>query len=165
MKATQPLIRVLHPSEAPLVADFYRAAPDYWILAEGRVEPERQATEFFTDCGPGCDPGQSHRLGMFLGDRLSGVADVCYGFPEPEDAYLGLMMLGPWAQGQGFGRTLLAHAESLARSRHAPNLYLAVLEANPRGRAFWQREGFRPTGLSRLDSDTGHTVHRLVKVL
>lgn len=159
------LIRALDPAEAPLIAALYRAAPDYWLLAEGAVDPDRQAAEFFTDGPPGCDPGQSHHLGLFLNGRLSGVAEVSYGFPEPQDAYLGLMLLAPWAQGAGHGRAFLAHAEALARSRSAPRLYLAVLEANPRGRAFWEREGFRPTGLSRKDPDTGHILHRLVKAL
>ena len=59
----------------------------------------------------------------------------------------------------------LPMSETLARSRGAARLYLAVLDANPRGRAFWQREGFSPTGLSRKDPDTGHILHRLVKDL
>lgn len=165
MAQTDCLIRHLDPSEASLVAEFYRAAPDYWLLAEGGCEPDRQATEFFTDCPPGCDPAASDHLGLFLGRRLSGVAELSYGFPEPDDAYLGLMMLGPWAQGAGHGRAFLAHAEVLAKRRHAPVLYLAVLDANPRGRAFWLREGFTPTGLSRQDADTGHRIERLVKRL
>ncbi len=158
-------IRLLDPSEAPLVAQFYGDAPDYWLLAEGSVQPDRQAAEFFTDAPPNCDPAQSHRLGLFLKDRLSGVAELSYGFPEPNDAYLGLMLLGPWAQGRGHGRALLAHAETRARARGAAKLYLAVLDANPRGRAFWEREGFRPTGLSGTNTDTGHILHRLVKDL
>lgn len=159
------LIRRLDPSEAPLVAALYREAPDYWLLAEGSVNPDRQAAEFFTDGPPGCDPTLSHHLGLFVNGRLSGVAEVSYGFPEPQDAYLGLMLIGPWAQGAGHGRSLLAHVETLARNRNAARLYLAVLDANPRGRAFWQREGFSPTGLSRKDPDTGHILHRLVKNL
>ena len=186
-------IRELAPTEAPLVARFYAEAPDYWLLAEGACEPDRQSREFFTDGPPGCDPAQSHRLGLFLPsgpvapradksasppargevrgawgaepDRLSGVAEVSYGFPEPADAYLGLMLLGPWAQGAGHGRAFLAHAEALARKRHAPRLYLAVLDVNPRGRAFWEREGFEGTGLTRKDAITGHLIERLVKPL
>lgn len=158
-------IRELAATEAPLIARFYREAPHYWLLAEGLVEPERQAAEFFTDAPPNSDPAQSHRLGLFLKGRLSGVADVSYGFPDPDDAYLGLMLLGPWAQGCGHGRAFLAHAETLARSRGAPRLYLAVLDANPRGRAFWLREGFLPTGLVRQNPETGHRVERLVKDL
>jgi GNAT superfamily N-acetyltransferase len=158
-------IRELFPSETALVAQFYREAPDYWLMAEGRVDPERQAQEFFTDAPPNCDPAASDRLGMFIDHRLSGVAEVSYGFPESSDAYLGLMILGPWARGSGHGRAFLAHAEALARSRHAARLYLAVLDANTRGRAFWTREGFRPTGLRRQDGTTGHCFERLVKDL
>ena len=156
-------IRELFPTDTGLVAQFYREAPDYWLLAEGTVDPERQAAEFFTDAPPGCDPDASHRLGLFLEGRLSGVAEVSYGFPDPGDAYLGLMILGPWAQGAGLGRGFLAHAEALARSRKARCLYLAVLDANPRGRAFWEREGFRPTGVRRHDAETGQWIERLVK--
>jgi GNAT superfamily N-acetyltransferase len=174
---TWATIRALTPNEAPLVARFYRDAPDYWLLAEGRCNPDVQAREFFTDAPPGCDPAQSHRLGLFLpadtgtspppgGEggsalRLSGVAELSFGFPEPQDAYLGLMLLGPWAQRQGHGQRFLAHVAALARARGATVLYLAVLEANPRGRAFWEREGFRATGRSGKDPATGHLLHRL----
>ncbi|WP_248298189.1 N-acetyltransferase [Tabrizicola sp. YIM 78059] len=194
-------IRLLDPSEVALVADFYRAAPDYWLLAEGTCDPDRQAAEFFTDGPPACDRSLTHHLGLFLpaaetgdpragtgashspcadgrgvegrpilpaspdGMRLSGVAELSYGFPEATDAYLGLMLLGPWARGAGHGRAMLDQAETLARARGARRIVLAVLEANPRGRAFWEREGFRATGLSRRDQVTGHTLHRLVKAL
>lgn len=158
-------IRELFPSETALVAQFYREAPDYWLMAEGRCDAQAQAQDFFTDAPPNCDPAQSDRLGLFIDHRLSGVAEVSYGFPEPNDAYLGLMILGPWAQGSGHGRSFLAHAETLARKHHAARLYLAVLDVNARGRAFWEREGFRPTGLRRHDATTGHWVERMVKDL
>lgn len=158
-------IRELLPSETALVAQFYREAPDYWLMAEGRCDPEAQAQDFFTDAPPNCDPAESDRLGLFMNHRLSGVAELSYGFPEPSDAYLGLMILGPWAQGAGNGRAFLAHAETLARKRYASRLFLAVLDANPRGRAFWERQGFRPTGIRRQDGTTGHWIERLVKDL
>lgn len=158
-------IRELFPSETSLVAQFYREAPDYWLLAEGRLDADDQASDFFTDAPPNCDPAESDRLGLFIDHRLSGVAEVSYGFPESNDAYLGLMLLGPWAQGQGHGRTFRAHATASARKRHASRLYLAVLDINPRGRAFWLREGFTPTGLRAQDKTTGHWLERLVKPL
>lgn len=158
-------IRELFPSETALVAQFYREAPDYWLLAEGRCDPEAKAQDFFTDAPPNCDPAESDRLGLFVNQRLSGVAELSYGFPEPSDAYLGLMLLGPWARGAGHGQAFMRHVETLARARHARQLYIAVLDTNPRGRAFWLREGFRPTGIRRKDGTTGHWIERLVKDL
>jgi len=158
-------IRELFPSETALVAQFYREAPDYWLLAEGRLDAEAQAQDFFTDAPPNCNPDESDRLGLFVAHRLSGVAELSYGFPEPSDAYLGLMLLGPWAQGAGHGKAFLAQVETLARRHTAPRLYLAVLDANPRGRAFWEREGFKPTGKRGQDKITGHWLERMVKAL
>jgi GNAT superfamily N-acetyltransferase len=158
-------IRELFPTETALVAQFYREAPDYWLLAEGRCDPVHQAQEFFTDAPPNCDPARSDRLGLFVNQRLSGVAELSYGFPEPKDAYLGLMLIGPWAQGAGHGKAFLSHLETLARRRHAAGLYLAVLDANPRGRAFWEREGFVATGRRGQDRITGHWLERLGKRL
>ncbi|MGA0541204.1 GNAT family N-acetyltransferase [Neotabrizicola sp. VNH66] len=159
------LIRELAPSEVALVAAFYEEAQDYWRLADRRPPDAQKAAEFFTDGPPGCDPAQSHRLGLFVDGRLSGVAELSFGFPAPEDGYLGLMLLAPRLRGSGHGAALLAEVERLARQRSAPRLLLAVLEENPRGRAFWEREDFRPTGISRRDDETGHVIHRLEKGL
>ncbi|MDA7428766.1 GNAT family N-acetyltransferase [Primorskyibacter aestuariivivens] len=150
-------------TDLDLVRAFYAEAPDYWLLAEGQAPDESKIRGFFTDGPPGCDPAASHRLGLFLDGRLSGLAELSFGFPEPGDAYLGLMILGPWAQGAGHGRAFLAHAEGLARARGAAALYLAVFEANSGGRAFWEREGFAATGVSGRNEH--HVLHRLVKHL
>lgn len=160
------LIRALDPAtEVPLVEALYAEAADYWLLAD-RVPPDRaKAADFFTDAPPGADPASSRRLGLFVEGRLSGVAELSYGFPEPGDGYLGLMILAPRLRGKGYGARFLAHVEALARQAGAPRLCLGVLEANPRGRAFWQREGFAPTGVTRHDAGTGHDIRRFVKPL
>jgi len=160
------MIRQLDPArDLDKVAHFYRDAPEYWMLAD-RVPPwPAKAAEFFTDGPPNCDVARSHRLGMFLDGRLSGVAELSFGFPEPDDPYLGLLMLGSCAQEAGYGKTFLRHLEGLAQQSGAPHLYLAVLAENPRGWAFWTREGFEDTGLSGENMVEGRPqkMHRLVK--
>lgn len=160
-----PRIRSLDPqADLPLLRRFYDDAPDFWLMAEGRAPDEAKARAFFTDSPPGCDPADAHRLGLFLGDRLSGLAELSFGFPTAEDAYLGLMILGPWAQGKGLGALFLSHLEGLARQAGCLRLYLAVLDRNPRARAFWQREGFTLTGDAGR-TDRGHYLRRMVKPL
>lgn len=152
-------------ADTDLIEALYAEAADYWLLAD-RVPPDRAKAEaFFTDAPPGADLALSHRLGLFVKDRLSGVAELSFGFPEPGDAYLGLMILAPRLRGQGYGHRLLAEIEGRARASGAPRLYLAVLDDNPRGRAFWEREGFTPTGVWRDDAETGHRIRRMVKPL
>ena len=90
------LIRSLIPkSDLTIVHEFYAKAPDYWQLAEGQVPGLQKAKDFFTDTPPNCDPKVSLRLGLFLDDRLSGLAEISLGFRTAGDAYLGLMVLGP----------------------------------------------------------------------
>lgn len=158
------LIRPLDPVlDRAAVALLLEEAQDYYHLWLGRAPGHEQVEEVFTSSPPGCDPARSHRLGLYLDGTLSGVAELSFGFPQPQDAYLGLMILSPAARGQGQGAAFAAHIETLARP--APHLYLAVLQANPKGRTFWERQGFTPTGVSRHDAETGHTIHRLVKPL
>ncbi len=162
------LIRRLDPmKDLDAVISFYQQNADYWLMAEGQTPGAQKSADFFTDGPPGCDPGQSERLGLFLSDELSGLAELSFGFPEPDAAYLGLLLLGIAARGLGHGKTLLSHIEDIARRAGSPRLYLAVLQANPRGQAFWTREGYAPTGLSRIDNSNGlnHVITRLVKVL
>lgn len=163
---TDPIIRPLDPAADLAAVDaFYAEAQDYWHLADRRPPDLQKARDFFTDGPPGCDPSRSHRLGLFVAGRLSGVAELSFGYPAPEDAYLGLMLLAPRLRGAGHGGAFLAHVETLARAAGSPRLYLAVLQDNPRGRAFWERQRFGATGISRADAETGHVIHRLAKTL
>ena len=158
-------IRRLDVSALEEVSQFYVKAPDYWILAQERLDAGHLAEQFFTDAPPGCDPNLSVRLGLLVDGALSGLAEVSFGFPSLGDAYLDLMIIGSWAQGRGYGRLLLAEIEMEVLSRGSSTLYLAVLDVNPRARAFWEREGFLATGVSRRDDDTNLVLHRLVKRL
>jgi GNAT superfamily N-acetyltransferase len=156
------------------VTDLHVRAQDFWTLTDTPIDPAAakphfdpvlKATEFFTEAPPGGDPATSVRLGQYCNSTLVGIAELAFNYPEPQDAYLGLMLLDPQMRGQGLGPQLLAQVENLARNAHAPILYLAVLQANPRGRAFWERMGFAATGKTGLDADTGHILHRLMKPL
>ena len=77
------------------VLTFYDQAPDYWELAEGQKPGPEQAISFFIDTPPNCDPNRSFRLELFFDDRLSGLAELSFGFPKIGDPYLGFMLLGP----------------------------------------------------------------------
>jgi len=162
------LIRPLHPTtDRALVERFFTAASDY-IRLERDEDPGPDVTdEFFSDAPPGCDPATSHRLGLFQADALVALAEMAVGYPEPTDAYLGLMIVHPDARGSGAGAILLTHLETLARAHPARRLFLAVLDANPRGRAFWERQGFTLAQANRpvtLGTKT-QLAHRLVKPL
>lgn len=162
------LIRPLDPqSDTETLRGFFEAAADYIALERGAAPGPELIAEFFTDAPPGCDPAASARLGMIAEGRLLGVAEMGFGYPLPGDAYLGLMLLAPGARGAGHGRQFLRHLEALARDRGKDRMALAVLEVNPRARAFWEREGFTLDLANREVTLGGvkQIAHRLVKAL
>lgn len=160
------LIRDLHPqTDRARVALCLTEAQDYYHLWLGHAPGEAEVEDYFTATPPHCDPSQTRRLGLFLDGQLSGLAELSFGYPAPEDAFLGLMILSPRARSQGHGPGFHAHVEALARARACPRLYLGVLQANPRGKAFWHRLGYAETGVTRTDAETGHVLYRLVKRL
>ncbi len=136
-------IRPLSPeTDRAAVRALYDRAADYIDLETGLPPDDALVEEFFTDAPPGGDPAAGLKLGLFTGPRLDAIADLAFGWPETDDAYLGLMLLAADQRNRGLGRVFLDHILAVSRTRHAPRLLLAVLEANPRGLAFWQREGF-----------------------
>lgn len=161
-------IRALDPqADRDAVAALLTEAQDYYHLWKGHAPGPEEVEDALTGGPPGTDPAASHRLGLYLGDALSGMAELSFGFPAAGDAYLGLMILAPRARSAGNGAAFLAHVETLARSAGAPILYLAVLEKNRRGRAFWNRMGFTETGVMRETEENGiaHRIYRLKKPL
>ncbi|MDZ7907884.1 MAG: GNAT family N-acetyltransferase [Gemmobacter sp.] len=163
------MIRELDPvTDRAAVEALFLVAADYIALETGLPVDGTQAADFFADAPPGIDPATSLRLGLFgPAGRLEGLAEVAFGYPAAGDAYIGLMLFAATARGTGHGARLLRGIEDRARQRGATRLLLAVLEANPKGRAFWQREGFAveqsfpvaEMGLRR------HIRHRMMKPL
>ncbi len=138
-----PTIRpILAASDRDAVADLIARAADYVLLETGLPPDDAFVDEIFHGVPPGISPEAIIALGLWHGPALDGVASLAFGWPEPADAYLGLMLLDPQARGQGLGPHLLAAAKDQARARGARRMLLAVLEENPRGRAFWKSMGF-----------------------
>ena len=136
------LIRSLDPlTDRDLVHRFFQTSSDYVRLERDADPGPEVVEEFFTDTPPGCDPAQSLRLGLF-NPGLIGIAELSFGYPTAADAFIGLLMIAPGAQGSGAGAFFLRHLETAARAQSKRSIFLAVLDANPRGRAFWEREGF-----------------------
>jgi GNAT superfamily N-acetyltransferase len=140
------MIRALDPADRDAIWALMQASADYIWLERGEEPLPALVDEFFNDAPPGLAAKDGYRGGLFDGSTLLALAEMSFGFPEPGDSYLGLMLVRSAARGRGAGKRLLRHLEGVARSRGANQMFLAVLDANPRGRAFWQREGFEPTG-------------------
>jgi GNAT superfamily N-acetyltransferase len=75
--------------------------------------------------------------------KLVGLIDVLRGYRTRADWYIGLMLLAPGFQGQGFGTEIHIEFVKYARREGARRLLLAVLAVNESARRFWLRLGYR----------------------
>ncbi|MDB4213859.1 GNAT family N-acetyltransferase [Octadecabacter sp.] len=155
----KPLDKTIHRSE---VARLFDRTADYVMLEHGRL-PDADIVDGFFDDRPSCVAAKdSLHFGLLEDQNLIGIAGMLFGFPDKTDAYIGLMVLAPEARGHGNGAQLLSHLTGVARARGAQRQLVAVLDANPKGRAFWDREGF-VLETSFPPSDDSHTRHRLTR--
>lgn len=166
--ARPPRIATLDPARdrARTQAMFERAA-DYIRLETGLPPDGGEAARFFAEGPPGADLARSRKFGQEAGAALISLADLAFGFPEADDAFIGLLLVDPACRGRGLGRQMLDHLARTAREAGARRLLVAVLEANPAGRRFWEREGFRlaRTAPPRRYGDRIHVAHRLARPL
>ncbi|WP_051228010.1 GNAT family N-acetyltransferase [Pleomorphomonas oryzae] len=152
----------LHPArDFGAVESVYRRAADYLALESG-LTPDAAAHAFFEERPP-ASTEDTLKFGICGNDdALVAIGDLAFGYPEADDAYLGLLLLVPEARGEGLGQAILCEVKKLARARRASRLLIGVLDANQRARTFWERQGFE------LDQTSGphalgnrrHIVHR-----
>lgn len=137
-----PNIRPLIDQDFMLVKNLYFRASDYVMLETGLVISDALVADFFSCCPPSRDLSQSVKLGLFLNGCLVAIADVAFGYPNAQDAYIGLMLVSEEGRGRGFGHMLTERIIVLSRNRGASRLLLCVLDCNVRAQTFWHREGF-----------------------
>jgi len=153
------LIRELDPdADAPAVRHLFDRTADYIDLETGEDPSDAHVADFFEPAPFVTDPADTLKLGLFSGGRLDAIADLAFGFPEQEDAFIGLLLIAADRRSHGLGHLFVDHIADVARARHAPRLFVAVLEANPKGQAFWAREGFVPV-LTLPPAKMGRRIH------
>ncbi len=137
------MIRVLlQATDTAAVADLFRRAADYVLLESGQPPNSSQTEDFFTGTPPGIDPATKLHFGWFEQDHLVAMSEVVFGFPNLDDAYIGLLLIDPAHRGERLGQKMLDHVFAAAKTRHAPRILIAVLEENTKGHRFWSKMGF-----------------------
>lgn len=153
-------------ADLALIRAFLDRSADYVELESGGQPTDANAAEYFTDGPPDCDLAQSLKIGLFAADgALLAITDMAFGYPQPADAFIGLLLIDPAFRGQGLGRVFFDHLKAQAKERDAGRLLVAVLDENTRARAFWSRLGFE-LEQSFPDRKLGskiHTLHRMVR--
>lgn len=95
---------------------------------------------------PGKSLADKHFLGFWREDRLAAVLDLIDGYPAADTAWIGLFMTARETQGKGEGTALIECLLRRLEERGFARVGLAYAKGNPQSQAFWQKNGFTPTG-------------------
>jgi ADP-ribose pyrophosphatase YjhB (NUDIX family)/GNAT superfamily N-acetyltransferase len=98
--------------------------------------------------------------------RLVGVVVTLAHHPDPADPdpWIGLLMVDAGTQRRGYGKQLASLVEDRFREAGRSAVRLAVLDANPKGLAFWTALGYEPID-HREDRALGRPCSVMRKVL
>jgi ribosomal protein S18 acetylase RimI-like enzyme len=149
------------PDDADRVLHLCLRAQDYVTLETGKAPDMAYVQETMTEAPTGIPPEQIWCWGATDNGTLSGIVTCLKGYYEPGDWYLGLLLLDPAARGAGLGAHMARHVIAQARADRAACLRIAVLDANPRGRAFWIAQGFAHEKSTNAGDGQVRHVHRL----
>ena len=156
------IVPLTWPDDSPRVLALCQRASDYVMLDTGRVPDLAYVESEMTHAPPSVPPEQIWCWGHAHPDgSLDAIATCLKGYYEPNDWYLGLLLLDPTARGAGLGTRMARHVKDQAINDDANCLRIAVLDANPRGRAFWQRLGFVHEKSTDVGDGGLRHVHRL----
>jgi ribosomal protein S18 acetylase RimI-like enzyme len=84
---------------------------------------------------------------------------------HPRTGHIYSLYVHPEAQGQGIGARLVSAAIDRLESLGFSEASLWVFAVNVRGRAFYERLGWRPDGTSRVEPEYGEREVRLIRSL
>jgi len=145
-------------ADAAALFSLLQQALGFSLVVHGRLPNLEDATEAISEVPPGKDMKDKFFGGYWQNGVLVGCMDLIRGYPEPDIAYLGLLVFSEARQGQGLGVLALAHIANLSRSWGCTALRLAVVDRNARALAFWQREGFRELYRKPGTQYAGHAI-------
>ncbi|MEP3347233.1 MAG: GNAT family N-acetyltransferase [Litoreibacter sp.] len=141
------------------VRDLCERASDYVMLEEGHPPDDAYVTRTLNEAPPVCGPDDIFLRGIEREDgSLAGIATSIRHFYEHGEWYMGLLMLDPKERGGGLGRKVAQHVIDEACDDGAPCIRIAVLDANTRGRKFWESLGFTHEKSVQSDDHLRHVL-------
>ena len=91
-------------------------------------------------------------VGFYDDDEgLVAVLDLICGYPEANDAFIGWFMVDANLQGRGVGSSIFADVRASMKAQGYDHLELKCPKASESALAFWEDQGFTPTGVEEFN--------------
>ena len=97
-------------------------------------------------------------IGFYQEGTLVAICDLILGYPNAVTAFIGLFMMNANFQGQGIGTKIIQEMFVYLKELSFNFIQLAYVKGNPQSKAFWEKNGFLPTGVE-------HTLPEYTKIV
>ena len=97
-------------------------------------------------------------VGFYQENHLVAICDLILGYPNAATAFIGLFMVNANFQGQGIGTKIIQEICGYLKELSFIFIQLAYVKGNPQSKAFWEKNGFLPTGVE-------HTLPEYTKIV
>jgi GNAT superfamily N-acetyltransferase len=135
------------------MADLQRVleqAPRYAQLVTGSPPGRADAQSTFTILPHGKSYADKFVFGAYVSSQMIGCIDVIRGYPRPNTATIGLLLIAEGFQRKGIGSGAYRSLEAVIRSwRTCTTARIGVVATNSQVLPFWESLGFVPTGERR----------------
>lgn len=124
------------------LAALCRECTEFFELVEGMPGGAEVASNVLGPLPSNVTGGRKSVFGLERAGTLIGLLEILEGFPAPDIAYVGLLLLHPAARGTGLGTRVWAAVSPWLHTRGATTARVVVQHQNPSARRFWERQGF-----------------------
>jgi GNAT superfamily N-acetyltransferase len=157
-------------ADIPAVQTFWEDNPEYLLQVEGHAPRASEGADFVhdRDLPPGFSCTRQHNYTYAsAGGAVDGLGAMAIDLLAPGVWHLGLFVVATRLHGSGWATQAYEATEAWARAGCARWMRLGVVLANPRGHAFWRRQGY--VELKRRPEvrigELSHTLLTMVKPL
>ena len=95
---------------------------------------------------PRTTPEDKFYIGFFREGKLAAIMDLVFNYPDEKNAFIGLFMVDINLQGRGVGSAIMDGCLRFIGEQGCGKVSLAYAAGNPQSEAFWEKNGFAPTG-------------------
>lgn len=140
-------VRFLTEADASAAYRLCRSNPLYYrwyppLVTEESIREDMRALP------PGKAAEDKYYVGYFDGERLIAVLDLIDGYPDPETAWIGLLITDAAVQNAGVGSGIVGELCRYLSEQGFSRVRLCWAEENPQAAHFWHKNGFSETGRS-----------------
>ena len=144
-------VRRLTDADAAEIQDLYVRCTAFVELVEGRPPVSHEGGDLLHAKPPGVKDEDKLVFGLFDNGRMIGAIDVLRGYPEPDNWYLGLLMLSPDTRNRGLGAQAYAATREWVAANGGKTIRLVVQAQNDAALRFWERQGLVVIGAATQD--------------